>query len=439
MQAKLVGPLADTIAGARAEAVIRACVHCGMCNAVCPTFQLTGDELDGPRGRIYLMKGALEGEAVGPETLLHLDRCLECRACETACPSGVEYHRLLDVARPFVEAQVTRPWRERAVRALIRWVTPHPARFGLALGLGRLFALVLPARLRAKIDALSSLPIMGRGRSARSDDQGAVGRIDGAEAASDSPTLTASRCVPPHEGEGGRMALLAGCVQSAAAPQFNAAARRVFAKVGIELAESARAGCCGAVSFHLDAPDEARAFARRNIDAWTAQLDAGASAVVVTASGCAAFIKDYPDLLAGDPAYAEPARRIAAQVRDPVEVLDAAPPAAVRLPAEPRIAVHDPCTLRNGLKLGGRVEALLRRLGYEPVGVRDAHLCCGSAGPYALTQPVFAAALRSDKLAALTEQAPGAVCTANIGCWMHLAETSPVPVRHWIEAVDDVT
>jgi glycolate oxidase iron-sulfur subunit len=429
MRASLTGPLADTLAGARAEAVIRACVHCGMCNAVCPTFQLTGDELDGPRGRIYLMKGALEGEPVSAETLLHLDRCLECRACETACPSGVEYHRLLGVGRPFVEAKVARPWRERAMRRLIRWLTPHPKRFGIALGLGRLVAPILPAALRGKIGAMSSLPPDGTRSSS--------------VAAAPMPTLTprikSGGSVPPRAGEGGRMVLLAGCVQSAAAPHFNAAARRVFAKVGISLDETPAAGCCGAVSAHLDAPDEARAMARRNIDAWIAEIDAGASAVVVTASGCGAFIKDYPDLLADDPAYAEKARRIAALVREPVEVLDGAPPPALRAPAEPRIAVHDPCTQRNALKLAGRVEALLRALGYDPQPVRDAHLCCGSAGPYALTQPVFAGQLRANKLAALTEPAPRAICTANIGCWMHLGETSPVPVRHWIEAVDDVT
>ncbi|HTX49444.1 MAG TPA: heterodisulfide reductase-related iron-sulfur binding cluster, partial [Caulobacteraceae bacterium] len=199
------------------------------------------------------------------------------------------------------------------------------------------------------------------------------------------------------------------------------------------------AGCCGAVSFHLDDPAEAQAFARRNIDAWTAELDAGASAVVVTASGCAAFIKDYPDLLADDSAYADKARRVAELVRDPVEVLEVARPEPRRAARQPRIAVHDPCTLRNGLRLGGRVEALLARLGYEPQPVRDPHLCCGSAGPYALTQPAFAGALRAEKLAALTGARPDGIVTANIGCWMHLAETSPVPVRHWIEAVDEVT
>ena len=413
MRAELTGPLADTIAGARAEAVIRSCVHCGMCNAVCPTFQLTGDELDGPRGRIYLMKGALEGEPVTSETRLHLDRCLECRACETACPSGVEYHRLLDIGRPFVEATVGRPWWERAQRGLIRWLATDARRFGFALALGRQFAWALPAPLRRK---LPRGPLGTADPSPRGGDRAAAPDVEGTR----------------------RMTLLAGCVQAAAAPQFNAAARRVFAKVGVALAESPRAGCCGAVSFHLDAPEEAKALARRNIDAWIAEGDADAQAVVVTASGCAAFIKDYPDLLADDPAYAESARRIASLVRDPVEVLDVAPLVASRAPAEPRIAVHDPCTLRNGLRLAGRVDALLRRLGYDPQPVRDAHLCCGSAGPYALTQPAFANALRTLKLAALTEHAPAAICTANIGCWMHLAETSPVPVRHWIEAVDDV-
>jgi glycolate oxidase iron-sulfur subunit len=408
MRTKVVGSLADTVAGARAEAVLKSCVHCGMCNAVCPTFQLTGDELDGPRGRIYLMKGALEGEAVGPETLLHLDRCLECRACETACPSGVEYHRLLDVGRPFVEAKVGRPAQDLVLRDLIRWATTHTEIFRLIAAAGRLVAPILPAGFKAKVGVMNPR-VVARPESAPT------------------PPLT------------GQMALLGGCVQPAAAPHFNAAAKRVFRRIGVALDETPGTGCCGAVSFHLDAPAEARAFARRNIDAWIAALDAGASAVVVTASGCAAFIKDYPDLLADDPAYAAKARRIAEAVRDPVEVLDAAPPAAARTPAEPRIAVHDPCTLRNGLKLGGRVEALLRRLGYDPQPVRDAHLCCGSAGPYSILQPTFATALRTNKLAALTEAAPAAICTANIGCWMHLAEASTTPVRHWIEAVDDVT
>jgi glycolate oxidase iron-sulfur subunit len=380
------------------------------------------------------MKGALEGEAVGPETLLHLDRCLECRACESACPSGVEYHRLLDVARPFVEAKVGRPAEQRLLRDLIRWVTISPGVFHAAASLGRFFAPVLPQALRRKVAVLNPRPPEGRGQGVGGSPSQTPALQGETEFAGGSPPPP----TPPLEGEG-RMTLLPGCVQSAAAPHFNAAAIRVFAKVGIALTENPAAGCCGAVSFHLDAPEEARTFARRNIDAWLGEIDAGASAVVVTASGCAAFIKDYPDLLAEDAAYAEKARRIADLVRDPVEVLDAAPPAQVRAPTEPRIAVHDPCTLRHGLKLGGRPEALLRRFGYDPQPVRDAHLCCGSAGPYSLLQPTFAKALRTNKLAALTEYDPAAICTANIGCWMHLAEASPTPVRHWIEALDDVT
>ncbi|MGH6955491.1 MAG: glycolate oxidase subunit GlcF [Caulobacteraceae bacterium] len=408
MRADLPGPLAETLAGARAEAVIRACVHCGMCNAVCPTFQLTGDELDGPRGRIYLMKAALEGEAVGAETLTHLDRCLECRACETACPSGVEYHRLLDVGRPFVEARVSRTWRERALRWLILEVASDAGRFSVALAVARALGPFLPGPLRRKLP--SRPPI--------SSPAGGAG---------------------PRSGGGGRrMALLAGCVQAAAAPHFNAAAKRVFARVGVALDEAPRAGCCGALAAHLGSPEEARRLARRNIDAWLTEAEAGAEGLVVTASGCAAFLKDYPDLLADDPAYAERARRLAALVRDPVEVLGALPPTAVRAPHRPRIAVHDPCTLRNASNLGGRVEALLRRLGYAPQPVRDAHLCCGSAGHYSLTQPAFAGALREAKLDALREGAPDVICTANIGCWMHLSETSPTPVRHWLELVDEV-
>jgi len=430
MRAKVAGPLADTLAGARAEAVLRACVHCGMCNAVCPTFQLTGDELDGPRGRIYLMKGALEGEPVGSETLLHLDRCLECRACETACPSGVEYHRLLDVGRPFVEAQVRRPWLDRAIRAAIRWLAPHPARFAAAVGIGRIFEPFLPEALRSKLPSPSRGGVGGGGLPAAGDD--ARGSTGGA--------LSHTPPTPyPLPSTGTGMTLLAGCVQAVAAPHFNAAAQRVFRRVGIDLAESAGAGCCGAVSFHLAAAEEARALARANIDAWTSALDAGAEAVVVTASGCAAFVKDYPDLLADDPDYAEQARRIAAAVRDPVEILEGALPSARRAPTAPCISVHDPCTLRNSLRLGGRVEALLRNLGYDPQPVRDAHLCCGSAGSYSLTQPAIASALRDNKLAALTESAPDAIVTANIGCWMHLAAKAQVPVRHWIEAVDEVT
>jgi glycolate oxidase iron-sulfur subunit len=402
MRTRIASPLAETAAGALAGEVIRSCVHCGMCNATCPTYHLTGDELDGPRGRIYLMKQMLEGEPASRLTQVHLDRCLTCRACETTCPSGVQYHRLLDVGREAVAVHSRRPMGERLFRAAIRWLCIGPARLAGLIGLGRAFRALLPVRLRSKLPG--KVPV------------GATPKTDHAR----------------------RMTLLAGCVQSAAAPHFNAATRRVFDKVGISLTETTDVVCCGALSAHLDAPEEARALARRNIDKWLAELDGGVLAVVVNASGCAAFIRDYPDLLAEDPAYAMKARRIAAHVRDPAEVLEADAPDPVRAPAQPRIAVHQPCTLRNGPGLGDAPARILARLGYDPQPVADAHLCCGSAGAYSLLQPTMAGRLRDAKITALTEAAPEAIYTANIGCWMHLAEKAPVRVRHWIEAVDDV-
>ncbi|HEY2178599.1 MAG TPA: glycolate oxidase subunit GlcF [Caulobacteraceae bacterium] len=397
MRTAIISPLAETAAGAIAESVLRACVHCGMCHAACPTYQLTGDELDGPRGRIYLMKQALEGAPAGPLTQLHLDRCLGCRACETACPSGVEYHRLLDVARPVVAAR--RPAGQRLARWTIRRLVLSPPLLGWLFAVGRAVRFALPRRLR---DAIPP-------------------RI----AAGQRPTGVYDR----------RMLLLGGCVQSVAGGHFNAATARVFDHGGIRLVETA--GCCGAVSFHLDAADEARALARRLIDVWTAELAAGAEAIVTNASGCAAFIRDWPDLLAEDGAYADKARVIVEHLHDPIEILSALEIKPARAPAEPRIAVHDPCTLCNGPGLAGAAARLLLGLGYEPTPVAGTQ-CCGSAGAYALLQPDFARRLRGAKLAALTAGRPAVILTTNVGCWMHLAAASPVPVRHWIEAVDDL-
>lgn len=402
MRTQIASPLAETAAGAIAGDVLRACVHCGMCNATCPTYHLTGDELDGPRGRIYLMKQALEGEPVGRLTQDHLDRCLSCRACETTCPSGVQYHRLLDVGRHVVDAQTRRPLSERLIRAAIRALCIHPSRLAALVSLGRFFRFALPARLKGKLP--DRVPVGAR------------------------PRRTHNR----------RMTLLRGCVQSVTAPHINAANQRVFDAVGITLTETPSVGCCGALSFHLDAPEEGRALARRNTDAWIAQLDAGAEAIVINASGCAAFVRDYPDILAEDPIYAAMARRVAAHLRDPAQVLEDTPPRPLRTPALARIAVHQSCTLRNGPGLGGAPERLLAALGYAPQPVADSHLCCGSAGAYSLLQPELAGRLRGEKIAALTASNPEAIYTANIGCWMHLAEASPVRVRHWIEAVDDV-
>jgi len=393
VRADIVSPLAQTAAGATAQAVLSACVHCGMCNATCPTYALTGDEADGPRGRIYLIKEMLEGNPVTAHTQRHLDRCLTCRACETTCPSGVQYHRLLEVGRAEVAQSVRRPAWERALRWAIRNVVSRPTLIAPLIFAGRLIGKV-PAKV-------------------------AVG-----------PTSTTALAR--------RVTLLKGCVQSAAATHFNAATTRVLQAVGVGATETTGVGCCGALHAHLDAPEAARSLARRNIDAWIAALDAGDEAVVVNASGCAAFVRDYPDLLADDAAYRAKAQRVADAVRDPIQILSAAPPAAARQPRDPRIAVHDSCTLRNGPGLGGAVATLLRGLGYDPQPVADPHMCCGSAGAYSLLQPDLSGRLRAEKIAALTAPAPAAIYTANIGCWLHLAETSPVPVRHWIEAVDDV-
>jgi glycolate oxidase iron-sulfur subunit len=401
VRTQIVGPIADTVAGATCDEVLRACVHCGMCNATCPTYQLTGDELDGPRGRIYLIKQMLEGETVGRVTQDHLDGCLSCRACETTCPSGVEYHRLFDIGRGLVAEKVKRPAHARAFRAAIRAVAAWPERMRSLLSLAHAFRFALPRGLKRKVPSMRTVQAARTSAHAR------------------------------------RMTMLGGCVQSACAGHFNAATARVFDKLGVALAETPGVGCCGAVSFHLDAPAEARAFARANIEAWTRDLDAGAEVIVVNSSGCAAFIRDYPDVFADDPAWREKAKRVAEHVRDPVQILETLPLRATRKPARPRIAVHEPCTLQHGLRLPGRIGRLLQTLGYEPQPVADAHLCCGSAGAYSLLHPRTADALRANKLAALTASSPTEILTANVGCWMHLGETSRVPVRHWIEAVDE--
>ena len=386
MRTAIVSPLKETAQGATAEAVLRACVHCGMCNAACPTYRLTGDELDGPRGRIWLIKQALEGEAVSGLSLEHLDRCLSCRACETACPSGVEYHRLLDVGRGEVARRAARPISQRLARAALRWLALRPSVLAMVFALAR-----------------------------------RVGLAPAVPDARPAPKITHPR----------RVIALGGCVQAAAAPHFNAALARVFDAAGIGL--EIRPGCCGALSFHLGAEEEARSLARAHIDA----MD-GAEAITTCASGCAAFIRDWPDLLLADRAYAEKARAAGARLVDPVEVLAANPPRVSRAPTRRRIAVHDPCTLINGPGLGGAVARLLTGLGYEPVAPADGGACCGSAGAYSLFQPAFARRLRAERIAALSADAPDAIVTANIGCWLHLAPVSPAPVRHWIEAIDDL-
>ncbi|ADC61127.1 glycolate oxidase subunit GlcF [Allochromatium vinosum] len=402
MQTEILPEFLRTPEGREADAILRACVHCGFCTATCPTYQLLGDELDGPRGRIYQIKLVLEGQTPTRVTQTHLDRCLTCRACETTCPSGVRYARLVDIGRHIVEARVDRLWSQRWLRRLLVAVVPYPRRLAPLVRLGRLLRPLLPATLRAKV-----------------------------------PQYQPAGHWPKPAGRR-RMLALAGCVQSVAMPRTNAAAARLLACLGIDLVEVAEAGCCGAVAYHLDDREAGLAAMRRNIDAWWPEIESGAEAILVNASGCGAMVKEYGDLLAHDPNYAERAARIAALARDPVEVLGAEDLAALGTPgAGRRVAFHAPCSLQHGQQLKRVVEPILERLGFVVTAVPDAHLCCGSAGTYSITQPELSTRLRDNKVAALESDAPGIIATANIGCQLHLAGGARMPVVHWLELLDE--
>lgn len=388
--------------GEEAEAILRSCVHCGFCNATCPTYQLLGDELDGPRGRIYLMKQVLEGHAPSASTLQHLDRCLTCRNCESTCPSGVQYHNLLDIGREVVEQTVTRPLGERVLRAGVRAVVPHAGLFKALVSTGSALRPLLPASVKAK------LPREVRPASAR-------------------PQVRHTR----------RVLMLEGCVQPGLSPNTNAAAARVLDRLQVSVVPVREAGCCGAVDYHLNAQDAGLDRARRNIDAWWPAIEAGAEAIVQTASGCGAFVKDYGHLLKHDPRYAAKAQRVSDLAKDLVEVLREAPLEQLGVRTELSLAFHCPCTLQHAQKLGGAVEAVLARLGFNLTAVADPHLCCGSAGTYSITQPALSRQLRDNKLNALESGRPQVIATANIGCQAHLDSAGRTPVRHWIELVDE--
>ncbi|PBJ01055.1 glycolate oxidase subunit GlcF [Pseudomonas sp. ACN5] len=386
---------------AEAESILRTCVHCGFCNATCPTYQLLGDELDGPRGRIYLIKQVLEGNDVTQKTQQHLDRCLSCRNCETTCPSGVDYHNLLDIGRAVVDAAVPRPLGQRLLREGLRQTVPHPDLFKSLVSGGQVFRALLPDTLQSKLPRH-------------------------APPAKPRPMTLRER----------QVLMLEGCVQPALSPNTNAAAARVLDRLGISVIATREAGCCGAVDYHLDAQAAGLDRARRNIDAWWPGIEKGAEAIVQTASGCGAFIKDYGHLLASDPAYADKAKKVSELARDLVEVLRDEPLEKLGIHASQRLAFHCPCTLQHGQKLGGAVEALLSGLGFNLTSVPDGHLCCGSAGTYSLTQPELSRQLRDNKLNALESGHPEVIVTANIGCQSHLDGAGRTPVRHWIELVE---
>ncbi len=407
MQTQLADFIKNTPDGQEADRILRTCVHCGFCLATCPTYQLLGNELDSPRGRIYLIKQMLEGEAVTQKTLLHLDRCLTCRACETTCPSGVQYGKLIDIGRGIAEKKIGRSWFAHLQRKALRVLLPKPSLFALLFKLGQLVRPLLPESVQA------NLPV---------------------------PVAPGAWPAPRHAR---KMLVLDGCVQPSLAPQINAAAARVLDSFGISLVVAPQAGCCGALAYHLNAHDEALAAMRRNVDAWLPYLDQGVEAIVMTASGCGVTVREYGYYLRHDPAYAEKARRISDNTRDVSEIVLAEQDALLKLlsNAKPemrnaKLAVHTPCTLQHGQQINGVLEAILTAAGFEVVDTPDRHLCCGAAGTYSILQPELSQQLLKNKVAALETNQPERIVTANIGCLLHLRSGTQRPVSHWIELID---
>ena len=406
MQTHLSPEFQGTADGRAAEAILRKCVHCGFCTATCPTYQLLGDELDGPRGRIYLIKQVLEGAPPTRKTQQHLDRCLTCRNCESTCPSGVQYGHLVDIGRKIVDERVPRPAAERGVRWLLKEGLNSPL-FAPAMAVGQVVRPLLPATLQAKVP--------------ERQDAGAL----------------------PQRHHTRRVLVLQGCVQPAMSPNIDAATARVLDAAGIQTVVAPQAGCCGAVRFHLNDQAGGTAQMRTNIDAWWPYVQNGAvEAIVVNASGCGVMVKDYGHVLRDDPAYAEKAARIAALTRDLSELLpDLVPALQGRLAdsvRQRRLAYHPPCTLQHGQKLRGGVEQHLAALGFDIRCASDeAHLCCGSAGTYSVLQPELSTQLRDRKLGHLGAVRADTIVSANIGCITHLQSGTPTPVRHWVEVLDE--
>jgi glycolate oxidase iron-sulfur subunit len=404
MQTLLADFIKGTREGAEAEAILRACVHCGFCTATCPTYQLLGDELDGPRGRIYLIKQVLEGAQPTRKTQLHLDRCLTCRNCETTCPSGVRYGRLVDIGRKLVDERVPRPLKERITRTTLKECLPRAGVFRPAFRAGQALRPLLPAGLQDKLQ-----PARAAGRW---------------------PTRTHAR----------KMLLLDGCVQPAMAPNINAATARVLDSLGVQLLVAPKAGCCGALRYHMNDQDGGLDDMRRNVDAWWPYVEHGqVEAIVMTASGCGVTVKEYGHLLAHDPAYADKARRISEITRDLSEILpqfEEQIRARARGKNAPRVAYHPPCTLQHGQQIRGKVESVLHAAGVDVVLCADNHLCCGSAGAYSVLQPEIAHALRERKLASLDATGADQIVSANIGCLTHLQSGTDKPVTHWIELLE---
>jgi len=401
MQTAIPDLIKTTDVGKQAEDILRTCVHCGFCLATCPTYDLLGNELDSPRGRIYLIKQVMEGQDVTEKTQLHLDRCLTCRNCETTCPSGVNYGHLVDVGRQVVDERVGRKPLARITRWALRTVLAHERRVTPLVKLGQMVRPLLPAAIKKSVPEKRAAGHWPAPRHAR------------------------------------RMLVLQGCVQPPMAPQINAAAARVLDRLGISLLAAPQAGCCGAVSYHLNAHEEGASFMRRNIDAWWPYIEEGVEAIVMTASGCGAMVRDYAHVLRHDPGYARKAARVTELTRDLSEVLAAEDLAALNLNGDGRkVAYHPPCTLQHGQKLAGVVEEILGRLNYDLTPIADKHFCCGSAGTYSILQKALSQQLLKNKVEALESGRPDIIVSANIGCLLHIQTGTQIGVRHWVELLD---
>lgn len=410
MQTKLADFIKDTLQGQEADAILRSCVHCGFCLATCPTYQILGNELDSPRGRIYLMKQMLEGQPVTQKTQLHLDRCLTCRACETTCPSGVRYGALVDISRGIIEEQVKRGVRSNILRYTLRKILPNAPVFNALLKTGQVMRPLLPESLKRKIPLKPKL----------------------------------AKAWPPVR-HMRKMLVLDGCVQPALVPGINVATARVLDSLSISLIKAKNAGCCGAVTFHLDAQQEGLDYMRRNIDAWWPLVEQKeVEAIVMTASGCGVTVKGYGHFLQHDPVYAGKAARISALTRDISEILYAELENIERLmnkqstgTDKTKLSFHSPCTLQHGMQIRGVVEKILIAAGFDLTTVANTHLCCGSAGTYSILQPELSQQLLRNKVTALESGRPEQIVTANIGCLMHLQSGTAMPVRHWIELLNE--
>jgi len=404
MQTSIAPELANDARVIEAEKTLRKCVHCGFCLATCPTYNLLGDELDSPRGRIYLIKQVVEGSKPTAQTLKHLDRCLTCRSCETTCPSGVEYGHLLDNGRSLVEEQVERPLKQRLMRKAILNFLPFPKRVAPLVKMGQLASRLLPNSLVASVPLKQDAGLWPDTKNDRT------------------------------------MLVLDGCVQPSMTPATNAATARVLNALGITLLSVEKSGCCGAVHFHLNKQSDAKDFMRRNIDAWWPYIEAGAEAIITTASGCGVMVKDYGHVLGDDHDYKEKAARVSALCKDVVQVLQSEDLSRFKARAKEigPVAFHPPCTLQHGQKLPLATETLLTGLGFELKPVADSHICCGSAGTYSIFQPEISRQLRDNKVAALTANTPAIIATANIGCQLHLQAGTGKAVVHWVELLDKV-